>query len=131
MPTRRLTPVLIALLALVAAGCGSSSNASSESAQSLLSQTFSSGPAVKSGRLSVQLDANLQGLSNLNGPVRLRLTGPFQSQGSGKMPRFAFTLGLSGSGGSFTAGGISTGDHGYVLFQGQPYVLSAKLFSRF
>jgi hypothetical protein len=132
MPRRRLVPPALALLAtlvaLALAACGSSGN---DSAQSLLRQTFSGGQGVKSGRLSVLLNANLQGVQNLNGPVALRLTGPFASAGDSALPRFDFTIGLSSNGQSFTAGGVSTGDKGFVRFQGQAYAVSAALFSQF
>src|SRR3954471_9825360 len=81
--------LLSCLFALLVAGCGSSD----DSAESLLAKTFSPHQGVKSGRLNAQLDANVQGVQGLNGPVRLRLSGPFQSGGDGEMPQFDFTLG--------------------------------------
>jgi FlaG/FlaF family flagellin (archaellin) len=102
-----------------------------DSVGSLLSQTFAPDKAVKSGRLNVQLDANVQGVQGLSGPVRLRLNGPFQSTGKGQMPRFDFTLGLTAGGQTFSAGGVSTGDKGFVKFQGQAYAVSDQLFNQF
>src|SRR3954451_7386575 len=129
---RPMGRVLFALLscafAAVALGaCGSSD----ESVDSLLKQTFASNKSVHSGRLNAQLDANVQGIQGLNGPVRVRLSGPFQSSGKGKMPRFDFTLGLSAGGQAFTAGGVSTGDKGFVKFQGKAYAVSDQLFKQF
>jgi hypothetical protein len=126
---RRLTfPLLFCLLtALVAAGCGSSD----ESVDSLLKETFASDTSVKSGRLNAQVDANVQGVANLNGPLRLRLSGPFQSGEKNQMPRFDFTLGITASGQSFNAGGVSTGEKGYVRFQDKTYVVSDQLFKQF
>jgi hypothetical protein len=124
---------VLGLLAVVAAcalaACGSS--ASDQSAQSLLRKTFSTSKGVKSGRLNVSLNANLQGVQSLSGPVALRLSGPFESQGAKTLPRFDFTIGLTSSGQSFSAGAVSTGSKGYVRFQGKPYVLSEALFQQF
>jgi hypothetical protein len=129
--TRRLFALLSCAFALVAvAGCGGSDNGD-KSVDELLRDTFAGDQSVKSGKLNAQLDANVQGIEGLNGPVRLRLNGPFASGGEGKMPRFDFTLGLTAGGQSFTAGGVSTGDKGFVRFQGKAYAVSDELFKRF
>src|SRR5207244_2932144 len=71
-PMRRVAFLLLfCVFGLVAAGCGSSD----ESVGALLSKTFGSNKAVKSGRVSAQVDANVQGVQGLNG-LRLRLNGP-------------------------------------------------------
>jgi hypothetical protein len=114
--------------ALLVAGCGSSKD---ESVDGLLKDTFAGGKSVKSGRLNLQLDANLQGVQSLNGPVRLRVSGPFQSTGSNELPKFDFTLGITSNGQTFTAGGTSLGDKGYISFQDQAYAVSDKLFQQF
>jgi hypothetical protein len=125
---RRLTFALLSCaIALLVSACGGGN----DSVDSLLSQTFSPDKSVKSGRLNAQLDANVQGVQGLNGPVRLRLSGPFQSAGKGEMPHFDFTLGLSAGGQSFNAGGVSTGTKGFVRFQNQAYAVSDQLFKTF
>jgi hypothetical protein len=125
---RRTTfALLFCAIAALLSACGSSD----DSVGSLLSKTFSPDTSIKSGRLNAQLDANVQGIQGLNGPVRLRLSGPFQSGGKGQMPRFDFTLGLSAGGQTFTAGGVSTGDRGFVRFGGQAYAVSEQLFKQF
>src|SRR4051794_41344159 len=124
---RPLFALLLCAFVLPLAGCGSDD----ESVDSLLKQTFASDKSVKSGRLNAQLDANVQGIQGLDGPVRLRLSGPFESGGAKEMPRFDFTLGLTAGGQTFTAGGVSTGDKGFVRFQGQAYAVSDQLFNQF
>ena len=124
---RLLIAMFASALVVLVAGCGGGD----DSVGSLLSQTFAPDKSVKSGRLNAQLDANVQGIQGLNGPVRLRLSGPFQSAGKGEMPHFDFTLGVSAGGQSFNAGGVSTGDKGYVRFQNQAYAVSDALFKTF
>jgi hypothetical protein len=125
---RRLVFALLScLIVLFVSACGGGD----DSVDSLLSQTFAPDKSVKSGRLNAQLDADVQGIQGLNGPVRLRLSGPFQSAGKGEMPRFDFTLGLTAGGQTFSAGGVSTGDKGFVRFQGQAYAVSDQLFNQF
>src|SRR3954469_23298764 len=99
-PVLRSAPMARRLLVLLAfavllAGCGSSSD---ESVGGLLKDTFAGGKSVKSGKLNVQLDANLQGVQSLNGPVRLKVSGPFQSTGSNELPKFDFTLSITSNG---------------------------------
>src|SRR3954454_17911350 len=122
---RRLVFALLSCVILVfVSACGGGY----DSVDSLLSQTFAPDKSVKRGRINAQLDAYVQGIQGLDGPVRLRLSGPFQSAGKGEVPRFDFTLGLTAGGQTFTAGGASTGDKGLVRFQGQSYAVSDQLF---
>jgi hypothetical protein len=124
---RRLLFVLVS--ALLLAGCGSSKD---ESVDGLLKDTFAGGKAVHSGRLNAEIDADLQGVQSLKGPVRLRLTGPFQSNGAkDQLPKFDFTLAVTSNGQTFSAGGTSLGDKGFVSFQGQSYSVSDQLFQQF
>ena len=128
---RRLFALLSCVFAAFAlAACGEEDNAS-KSVDELLKATFAGDKSVKSGKLNTQLDANVQGVQGLSGPVRLRLNGPFAAGGDGEMPQFDFTLGLTAGGQSFTAGGVSTGDKGYIKFQGKTYAVSDELFKRF
>lgn len=135
-PLRRILAVLAALaLALVLttglAACGGSSSSGGESVDELLAQTFGKNKPVRSGFLDLGLNLDLQGIQSLSGPVKVTLRGPFQSQGKRTLPKFDFTADLSASGQNFSAGAVSTGDRGFVKFQGRSYVLTDKLFSTF
>ncbi len=126
---RLLFTVLLALASVAGlAACGGSNN---ESAQQLLKDTFGPNHPVKSGKLSVGLNLDAQGLQGLKGPVELRLSGPFASQGQGKLPKFDFNLALGTGGSSFTAGAVSTGDKGFLKVQGQTYAVTGQLFTQF
>src|SRR5439155_6021230 len=124
---RVLFVLLSCAFALALPGCGSSD----ESVSSLLRQTFTSGESAKSGRVSAQLEGDVRGIQGLSGPFKLRLNGPFASAGKGKLPRFDFTLGITVSGQSFSAGGVSTSDRGWLRVNGQAYAVPDSLFKKF
>jgi hypothetical protein len=120
---------LIGALAAVLAACGG--GGSSDDPNKLLKDTFSGGHKVKSGKLNVSIDVSAQGVQNLSQPVKIALTGPFQSQGQGQLPKFDLNLTFAGGGQSFSAGAVSTGDKGYLKFQGQAYEVPANIFNQF
>lgn len=122
----------VALGALTLAGCGGSGeSAADKSAQEILQSTFGDENAkVSSGRLTLAADlADLEGAEGLD---TIKLSGPFQSAtGDGDLPKFAFTLTIKGGGSSFDAGATSTGDKGFLRFQGSDYAVPAALFQQF
>jgi hypothetical protein len=126
---RRLVPLFV-LSALVAAGCGGSGGGGASTA-SLLKDTFSGGKTVKSGKLDVSLGFQAQGLPTLTGPVAFRLTGPFASQGAGKLPKFDFALDIAAGGQTIQAGAVSLGDHGFIKLGGRAYAVDKALFEQF
>ena len=97
---RLLLLALTALLALVVAGCGgdSGSSASSDtSVDDLLKQTFTGEKKVESGKLDLSLKIDIQGgSSQVQGPISLSLSGPFQTQGKGKLPKFDIDAAFEG-----------------------------------
>ena len=132
---RSLLLLLAALLALVVAGCGgdSGSSASSDtSVDELLKQTFSGEKKVDSGKLDLSLKIDVQGgSSQVQGPIALTLSGPFQTQGKGKLPKFDIDAAFEGAGQSLKAGVTSTGDKAFVNFQGTEYAVSDQVFQQF
>jgi hypothetical protein len=75
----------------------------------------------------------VQGGSNsqLQGPISLKLSGPFQTQGKGKLPEFDMDASFEGAGQNLKAGLTSTGDKGFVNFQGTEYAVSDQVFQQF
>jgi hypothetical protein len=126
---RRLVPLFV-LPALVAAGCGSS-GAGDTGTAALLKDTFSGGKTVKSGKLDVSLGFQAQGLPTLTGPIAFKLTGPFASQGAGKLPKFDFALDIAAGGQTIQAGATSLGDHGFIKLGGRAYTVDKALFEQF
>ena len=128
---------ILAALALVATACGGGGSDDKASpgtdVDELLEQTFTGAKSMKSGKLdlSLKLDAKGGASSQLNGPVSLRLSGPFQSQDGDALPKFKLDAAFDGGGQSISAGATSTGEKGYLSFQGQNYVVSNDVFAQF
>jgi hypothetical protein len=118
---------LIGVLAGVLVACGGSS----DDPNKLLKETFSGDHKVTSGKLNVSIDVSAKGVRNLSQPVRIALTGPFQSQGKTKLPNFDLGLTFSGGGQSFSAGATSTAGRGYLKFQGQAYQVPPNVLAQF
>jgi hypothetical protein len=130
-PHRAVAAILaVTLSAFGLAACGGG-DGGGQSAESLLKDTFGANKPVRSGKLSLSLDIDASGLQGLKGPVTLKLTGPFESQGKGKLPKFDLSLALATSGTNFTAGAVSTGDKGFLKVQGKTYAVGADLFNQF
>jgi hypothetical protein len=119
------------ILPLLVAGCGGGSGGGDASTAQLLKDTFSGGKTVKSGKLDVSLGFQAKGLPTLTGPVALKLSGPFQSQGGGKLPKFDFDLALAAGGQTVQAGAVSLGDSGFLKFGGKAYTVDKALFDQF
>ena len=135
----RLRPVvllsLLLALAFGAAACGGGSDeeaSSSTDVNELLKQTFTGSKDVKSGNLDLSLKIEAQGGdSQVQGPVSISLNGPFQSQDEGKLPKFKLEAAFEGAGQSIKAGATSTGEKGYLSFQGTDYVVEDRVFEQF
>jgi hypothetical protein len=131
---------LLAALALVVAACGGSDeNGGGQEASAdtdvnqLLTQTFSGTKKVESGNLNLKLQIEAQGgqADQLGGPVSVSLAGPFQSQGGGKLPKFRLEANVQGGGQNIKAGATSTGEKGFLSFQGTEYVVDDQVFQQF
>ena len=133
----RLRSILLLLLTAVAAvavsACGGDSKEASADSDvnTLLEQTFSGNKKIESGRVALSLGINAKGAQGAQGPVTVKLGGPFQSQGKGKVPKFDMDLGFSGQGQSIQAGLTSTGDRGFVNFNNTDYAVSGQVFQQF
>jgi uncharacterized membrane protein YgcG len=130
-----LLTFVVPVLALAACGGDSGGGSSDESAQQLIDQTFSGKKNVDSGKVNLDLSAKLEatGLasSQLEGPISLKLTGPFQSQGEDKLPEVDFDLTVSAGGQKFTAGAVTTQNQAFISYQGTDYRIPQGQFERY
>jgi hypothetical protein len=121
MPTRLLC-LLVPLLAVVAAACGSdksqSAGAGTDTSQ-LLRDTFNNLGKMKSADVDLQLH-----LTSPQGAVGAQLQGPFVSSGQGKLPRFAFNATLTAAGRSERVGATWTGEKAFITLQNTSYAVS-------
>ena len=125
-------PLLLLVLLACALGLAACGGDDDEDVTQLLAQTFGGGGEdVKSGRLDLNLRLNAQGLAEIQGPVSVRLAGPFESTAPAELPRFDFELALSAQGQNVRAGAVSTGEAGFLRFQEETYDIGADLFKQF
>src|SRR6188472_2796322 len=125
---RLLLTLFVALIAALLVGCGGGDEGSGTSADEdtsvdqVLEDTFSGEKKVDSGKLDLAIKVDVQGGdSQVQGPISLSLSGPFQTQGKGKLPKFDMDAAFEGAGQNFKAGVTSTGDKAFVNFQGTEY----------
>ncbi len=112
---RRIAAAVCALGALLAAsGCGSE-----EEATELLDRAF----VTPIGSADVALDTSLEinGVSQLEQPVRVQIRGPYRSGSNRTIPAVDLAVNFSGSGQNFAAGLVSTGKNAWVELLGQAY----------
>lgn len=121
--------ILVVLASLTVGACGSASGGS-ESASTLLKQTFTGTHKVTSGVLNLTLTVDASGSSTFSGPITLSFGGPFQTRGSGKLPESNFTVSASALGRSVSLGILSTGTNGYVTLQGTSYQMPQATFQK-
>jgi hypothetical protein len=127
---------LLATLALAVGACGGDGGGGGEEASAdtdvdaLLSDTFKGNKDVKSGKLALKLDVDAKG-AEVEGPISVSLGGPFQSKGDKQLPTFDIDFAFEGGGQSIKAGLTSTGEKGFVNFQGTEYVVSDQVFNQF
>src|SRR3954451_21851877 len=113
---RPLLLLVIALAAAVLAACGSSN---SGDVKNTLDKAFST--PIKSAQVDLEVNVKLNGVKQLNGPIKLSVQGPYESGGKQTIPKTDWDIAASAAGQNFTAGFISTGDNAWVSFQGQSY----------
>jgi len=113
---RSLTLLVFALAMGVLAACGSGSSAD---VKDTLDKAFST--PIHSARIDLELTLKLDGIKQLNGPVKLSVQGPYETGGNQTIPKADWDIAASAAGQNFTAGFISTGDNAWVAFQGQNY----------
>jgi hypothetical protein len=136
IPSARLPRLLAAVSALLLAvalsglaACGG--DGGGENVDKVLNQTFGGGQKIDSGELSMNLTADLKGVPTVTEPITVKVGGPFENQGKNRVPKLDLDLSANAGGQSFRAGVVSTGQKGYISFQGTDYVVPANIFSQF
>lgn len=126
---RLLALLLVAAFAAFALpACGGGDD---QSVDDMLAETFGPDKPIKSGKLAVKADLDLTGVEGLTGPVRLQVSGPFESSGKGQLPNFDLSASLVAGGQNLQIGAVSTGDKGYVKLQGIAFDIGDELYASF
>ncbi|MBA2794334.1 MAG: hypothetical protein H0U32_10155, partial [Thermoleophilaceae bacterium] len=128
--TRLVTLLAIAvILALTLAACGGDEGAgSSEDATALLERSFKK--TVTSGELDLSVEAALDGVEDLKGPLKLTLKGPYAQENPKAFPVLDWDVTAEGAGQSFKAGVIVTEDNAFVEYKGETYEVGTELFKQ-
>ncbi len=113
-----LVAASVAIAALLATGCGSGSS----DARALLAQAFRH--PIRSGDVTLVLQATVNGVAQLQQPVAVKLSGPYQSNPK-QIPSFNWTFSIAGGGRAFSGMLVSTGDNAYVGVGGTNYEFGA------
>lgn len=117
-------------LVLVAAGCGGDGGGgSSEDAQALLDKAYKT--PVNSADVKFDLEAQLDGVEELKGPLKLSLEGPYKQDSPKDVPVLDWDITATGAGKEFSGGLIVTEDNAFVEYQGDTYEVGTELFSQF
>jgi hypothetical protein len=131
MPSRLITLLLIPVLAVVVAACGSDAGqpaSSSSDVSQLLRDTFANLSKLKSAELGLQLRLDSP---SAQGPVSAQVSGPFASTGDGKLPRFAFSATLGAAGRSEQVGATWTGEKAFITLHNTAYAVSDLVARQF
>jgi hypothetical protein len=107
--------VLVVIVIVIVFACGSTE----EEARQRLDRAFST--PIGSADVSLDASVDVQGVRQLEQPLRLQVRGPYQSGGGRRLPSVDFAVNLTAQGQSFAAGLISTGNNAWVQFLGQAY----------
>ena len=124
-------PILLLVLCALTGGLVACGGDDSDDVDTILAETFGEGKDIKSGRLDVSLRVNAKGLEQLQGPLGVRLTGPFESTKPTELPRFDFEASVDTGGQQIKAGAVSTGDKGFLKLQNQAYDMGDELYKQF
>lgn len=127
--------LVLALAALGLAACGDSGGGGggggdTADVETLLASTFTGAHKIDSGKANVQLQIDAQGDPSLNGPIKLSISGPFQTAGGDALPKFDLALDISAQGQGFKAGLTSTSERLFVNFGGTAYEVPADILAR-
>jgi hypothetical protein len=105
------------------AACGGGGGGSSKDATDLVNTAFQH--PIKAATIALDVNAQLDGVQSLNGPISVKVTGPYASSGNGKLPKFDFKASIIGGGQSVPLAIRSTGDNLFLQIQGKWYEFGA------
>jgi hypothetical protein len=122
---RRLVGLLAVLaLAPIAAGCGVDTG-DGGAARDLLQRASETPP--RSADVKFELEASLDGVKELGGPVRLTLAGPVRSNGQGTLPDLDWRVHGEAAGKELDARLVTVPDNAFIEYRGTTYEVGEQL----
>jgi hypothetical protein len=120
---RRLAVLLLAVLvpAFALVACGGEDEPTD--VEGILAKAFGGDEPLRSAQVRLVLDADLRGVAELQGPLRATLSGPFRSNGEGKLPDLDLDLRLQGGQEQVGFGLVFADGRGFQEVQGQAFEL--------
>ena len=109
-----LLPALLA--GALIAGCGDDDD---KSVTELLNKAFES--PIGSADIKLDIQVELDGVEELQDPIEISLTGPYDSTGDAEIPSVDWDITVQAQNQSFNANLTSTGDRAFIGFQGTDY----------
>jgi hypothetical protein len=109
-----LLPAL--LVGALLAGCGDDDDTA---VTELLDKAFES--PIGSADMKLDIQVELEGVEELQDPIEIRLTGPYDSTGDAEIPSVDWDITVQAQNQSFNANLTSTGDRAFIGFQGTDY----------
>jgi hypothetical protein len=114
-----LLPVL--LVGGLLAGCGDDDT---KSVTDTLDKAFTS--PIGSADMTLDIEVEFDGVDELDGPIEIKLVGPYDSTAEGKIPSVDWDITVQAQNQSFNANVTSTGDRAFIGFQGTDYEVSQQ-----
>jgi hypothetical protein len=115
-----LLPALLAFGLL--AGCGDDDD--NTAVTDLLDRAFET--SIGSADLTLDIEVELDGVEELQDPIEIALTGPYETGPEGRIPSVDWDITVKAQNQSFNANLTSTGDRAFVGFQGTDYEISQE-----
>jgi hypothetical protein len=122
-PLRRFAAALLPalLVGALVAGCGDDDD---QAVTELLDKAFQT--PIGSADVTLDIEVQLDGVDELQDPIEVKLTGPYESGGDKQIPSVDWDITVSAQNQSFNASVTSTGDRAFVGFQGTDYEVSQE-----
>ncbi len=113
---------VVVVLGVVLLGSGD------EEATQLLDRAFQE--PIGSADVALDATAQVDGVQQLEQPIRVQVRGPYQSGANRRMPKVDLSVNFSASGQSLSGGLVSTGRNAYVELMGRDYEVGRQTVAR-
>jgi predicted small secreted protein len=122
----RAVALLLALVALMLAGCGGTSGSGDDARQALAGVK-----PIASARVDAVLSIDLDNAPrDVGDRLELRFAGPLRSNGAGRLPSLDWKLAFTGLGTAFSSRLVSTGNNVFIRLGGADFAVGEATVAR-